>query len=144
MRFQVTVRPFQSPWEPAAWVGTLFLVLMFLMLMPLVSTPGVRVELPVGTDLPGVEGPVLAVAVDRDRRFYFQNQLVDEGTLRKRLQEEATRFMEPPPLLVQADRATPYETLVRLTLLARQAGLTQAVMATRPGPDSATSVRSAP
>lgn len=132
MRFRVTVRAFQSPWEPAAWMGTFLLVVMFVLLVPLVSTPGVRVELPVARDLPGVEGPVLAVAVDESSRFYFQNQLVDEATLRARLQEEAGRFPAPPPLLVQADRRTPYDTLVRLTVLARQAGLTQAVMATLP------------
>ncbi|MCX7866553.1 ExbD/TolR family protein [Limisphaera sp. VF-2] len=132
MRFQVTVRAFQSPWEPAAWVGTFLLVVMFVLLVPLVSTPGVRVELPIADDLPGVEGPVLAVAVDQYSRFYFQNQLVDEPTLRSRLAEEAKRFPAPPPLLVQADRRTPYETLVRLTVLARQAGLTRAVMATLP------------
>jgi biopolymer transport protein ExbD len=132
MRFPVTVKPFTGQWDVAAWTGTLMLVLLFILLLPLVPTPGVRLELPAAADLPGLDEPVLPVAVDRESRFYFRNQVVDESALLHQLQTEARQYTRPPALLIHADRRTPYETLVRLALLARQAGLSRALLATQP------------
>jgi len=137
MRFPVTVKPFTGQWDVAAWTGTLMLVMLFILLLPLVPTPGVRLELPAAADLPGLDEPALAVAVDRDSRFYFHHKVVDEAVLLRRLKEEAGRFRSPPALLVHADRRTPYETLIRLSVLARQAGLTRALLVTQPLPEAA-------
>lgn len=144
MRFPVTVKPFTGQWDVAAWTGTLMLVMLFILLLPLVPTPGVRLELPAAADLPGLDEAVLPVAVDRDSRFYFRNQVVDEAVLLQRLKEEAGRFHSPPALLVHADRRTPYETLVRLSALARQAGLTRALLVTQPLPSAASTPSRSP
>lgn len=134
MRFPVSVKPFTGQWDVAAWVGVLMVLMMFVLLLPLVPVPGIQWELPVASDLPGVEEPVIPVAVDRENRFYFQNQLVDVPQLLQSLREEGRRHATPPALLVHADRRTPYETLVLLSELARQAGLNRMVLATQPGP----------
>jgi biopolymer transport protein ExbD len=112
----------------------MFLLVIFIMLGALLFTPGVRVQLPVANDLPGTDKPTIAVALDASGRLYYENQLIKPHVLRERLAEAARKAPEKPTLLVQADKAVSYEDLVRLTQIARAAGIENAVFATLPGP----------
>ena len=134
MRFPVSVKPFRGQLDVAAFAGVLMLLIVFLLLTSLVYTPGVRLNLPVAADLPGTDRPTIAVAVDGDGRYYFQNQLIAEADLKGRLHRAATNSAEPLTLVVQADQTVSYEMLIRLTMLARDAGITDALLATLPAP----------
>ena len=134
MRFPVSVKPFRGQLDVAAFAGVLMLVVMFLLLTRLVYTPGVELKLPVAQDLPGTDRPTVDVAVDELGRYYFQNQLVTEPLLRARLRAAVTNSAEPPTLVVRADKRATHEILMRLTLLARDAGIHDALLATLPAP----------
>ena len=132
MRFPRNAKVFRGQLDAAPFAGMFFCLLIFLLLASLTYTPGVHIQLPAAADLPGPEHPSLAVAVDPAGQFYFRNQLVPADELRAQLQAAAKKSAEPLTLVVQADKGVKYETLVGLTLLARQAGIKDALLATLP------------
>ena len=138
MKFTRHARLLRSQLDAAPFAAVFFLLVIFMMLGSLVYTPGARLELqiPQGKDLPGTDKPTVSVAIDADGRLYYENQWIEEKTLRHRLQEVAMKSSEPLTLVVQADKTVSYERLMRLTLLARDAGIPEALLATLPSPMS--------
>ncbi|MCW5551837.1 MAG: biopolymer transporter ExbD [Verrucomicrobiae bacterium] len=132
MRFPRHARILRGQFDVAPYVTVFFLVALFMMLGSLVYTPGVRIELPAGDDLPGTDRPMVAVAVDASGRLYYRNQQVAEAELKARLSEAVEAAGEPLTLVVQADKSVRQELLVRLSLLAREAGIHDALLATLP------------
>jgi biopolymer transport protein ExbD len=132
MKFQRQVRYLDSVLDLPSFAAVFFLLVLFVMLGPLMYAPGFRVDLPVAADVPGVDKPTVTVAVDAAHQLYFANRLVTETELKARLAEAAREFGDALTLVVQADKSVTYEFLVRLTTLAREAGLRQALLATRP------------
>ena len=136
MRFPRNARILRSQLDAAPFAAVFFLLVMFMMLGSLVYTPGARVELqlPRANGQPGTDKPSVYVAIDADGRLYYENQWIEERALRGRLQAAARKTSEPLMLVVQADKSVSYERLLRLTLLARDAGIPEALLATLPGP----------
>lgn len=128
------VRRLDDVLDVPAFASVFFLLVLFVMLGPLVYTPGYRVELPVAAELPGADKPTVTVAVDAAHQLYFANRLVTEAELQSRLAEAAREAGEALTLVVQADAAVTHGFLIRLTTLAREAGLRQILLATRPSP----------
>ncbi|MFZ0827604.1 MAG: biopolymer transporter ExbD [Verrucomicrobiia bacterium] len=133
MKFPRHSRLLRGPFDMAPFAAVLFLLVIFLMLGGLLPTPGLPLRLPLASDLPGTDKPTVAVAVDAGGRFYVANQIVTETKLRSALLTAVHKSREPLTLVIQADQAVTYEQLVRLTLLARNAGITNALLATLPG-----------
>jgi biopolymer transport protein ExbD len=133
MRFPRNAKVFRGHLDAAPFAGMFFCLLILLLLASLTYTPGVHIQLPAAANLPGLEHPSLAVAVDPAGRFYFRNQRVPADLLRSQLQLAVEKSAEPLTLVVQADKRVTYETLVSLTSLARQAGIKDALLATLPG-----------
>lgn len=124
---------FHGQLDAAPFAGVFFLLVIFLALnSSLVFTPGVPIRLPMADELPGTDTGTVAVAIDAGGQMFFENQAIDEKRLKQRLAEQVTASLEPLTLVVQADKEVKYETLVRIGLLARQAGFKDALMATRP------------
>jgi biopolymer transport protein ExbD len=136
MKFTRNARLLRSQLDAAPFAAVFFLLVIFMMLGSLIYTPGARLELqlPQGKGLPGTDKPTVSVAVDADGRLYYENQWLEENLLLNRLREAANMSAEPLTLVVQADKRVPHERLMRLTLLARDAGIMDAVLATLPGP----------
>ncbi len=134
MKFPRNARIFRGQLDAAPFAAVFFLLVIFLMLGSLIYTPGVRLQLPIGSDLPGTDRPSVRVAVDIHGRLYFENQLIDPSLLKERLQKAVQNSPTPLCLIVQADKAVTYNSLVRLTLLARDAGIKEAWLATLPQP----------
>jgi biopolymer transport protein ExbD len=136
MKFPRNARMLRSQLDAAPFAAVLFLLVIFMMLGSLIYTPGARVELnlPVANGLPGTDKPTVSVAIDADGRLYYQNQWIEEDALRGELKEVASKSSEPLTLIVQADKTVSYERVIRLTLLARDAGIPEALLATLPGP----------
>lgn len=132
MKFKRHARPLQSRLDAAPVAAVFFLLVIFMMLGSLAYTPGVLVQLPVTHDLPGVEKPTVTVAVDANNRLYFAGQIVTEAELKSRLKNALKNSPEPLTLVLQADKAVTQENLVRLWLLANDAGIRQVQQATLP------------
>ncbi len=130
MKFPRNARIFRGELDAAPLATVFFLLVLFLLLGTLVYTPGVALRLPVADNLPGTDKRTVAVAIDANGRLYFQDRLIEENQLRSNLAQAAKESAEPLALVVQADKAVSYERLVRLTLLARDAGITEAWLAT--------------
>jgi biopolymer transport protein ExbD len=132
MKFTRNVRLLRSPFDVAPFAAVLFLLVIFLMLAVLLPTPGLPLQPPTAGDLPGTDKPTVAVAVDSSGRFYFANQIVSEPQLELDLHAAAKNSPEPLTLVIHADKTVTYDQLVRLTLLGRDTGITNVLLATLP------------
>lgn len=134
MKFQRNARILRSQLDAAPIAAVFFLLVIFLLLSSLIYTPGVHIQLPLANGLAGTDKRTVAVAVDANGRLYFENQRIEDNELMKRLRTEVTRSSEPLALVVQADKAVTHEMLIHVSVLARQAGISEAVLATLPRP----------
>jgi len=146
MKFPRNARISRGQLDAAPFAAVFFLLVMFMMLGSLVYTPGARLQLqlPHADGLMGTDKPTVSVAVDADGRLYYENQLFEETKLQSRLREAASKSAEPLTLVVQADKSVSYETCLRLALLARDAGIAEALLATLPRAYAAPASRSGP
>jgi len=138
MKFPRNARIFRGQLDAAPFAIVFFLLVMFLMLGTVVYTPGVRVQLPVANGLPGTDRPTVAVTIAKGGQLYFQNQVIEAKELRGRLAAAAKTTAEPLTLIVLMDAEVTGQMLMNLSLLARDAGITElswaAAPGTRPGP----------
>jgi len=134
MKFPRNARIFRGQLDAAPFATVFFLLVIFMMLGSLVYTPGVHIRLPVADNLTGTDSPTVKVAIDANGRLYFENQVIEEAQLRNELRKAANASSEPLTLVIQADQAASQEMLVRLSLLARDAGITNGLLATLPRP----------
>ena len=133
MRFPRANKIFRGQLDAAPFAAVFFLLVIFLLLSSsLVFTPGLPISLPDAANLPGTANPTLVVALDATGQIYFENQLTPENQLKVKLRLAAESSREPLTLVVQADKSVTYETLARLGLLARDAGIKEILLATRP------------
>jgi biopolymer transport protein ExbD len=132
MKFPRNSRLLRSPFDLAPFAAVLFLLVIFLMLGALVPISGLPLRLPVADNLPGTDKPTVTVVVDANGRFYFANQIVNEDKLKSALKTAVQKSREPLTLVIQADKAVTYDQFIHLTLLARDAGIQNALLATLP------------
>jgi biopolymer transport protein ExbD len=139
MKFPRKATILRSQLDAAPYAAVFFLLVIFMMLGSLVYTPGARIELqlPRANGLPGTDKPTVSVAIDANGRLYYENQWIEESALKRRLQEAVKKSSEPLTLVVQADKSVSYDMCLQLTLLARDAGISEALLATLPRPNSA-------
>lgn len=132
MRYPRNTRIFRGQWDVGPFAGVFFLLLiMVVVCSPLVFQPGVPIELPAGDASVSYHGPSLVVAIDQAGIVYYRNKPVEDIELRVQLAGDASRMNNEATLVVQADGRVSYEVILRVARLAREAGLKQAVLATR-------------
>jgi biopolymer transport protein ExbD len=119
--------------DAAPFAIVFFLLVIFLMLGTVVYTPGVRVKLPVADGLPGTDGPKVAVAIAKSGELYYANQVIEAKELRLRLAVEVKKHAAPPTLILYMDEGVTEKMIVNLSLLARDAGITELSLATASG-----------
>ena len=132
MKFPRNARLLRSTLDVAPFAVVFFLLIIFLALAAFLPTPGLSLHLPAASDLPGTDNPTVAVAIDAEGRFFYANQLVTEKELKSYLSLAVKNSREPLTLVVQADKSVTYGQLVHLTLLARDVGIRDALLATLP------------
>lgn len=134
MRFPRHARTFRGQFDAAPFACVFFVFVLFLVLSSsLVHVPGIQLELPHASEVPGVNGPVLMVTVDRGGRMYYDSQVIEEKNLKTQLRADVLKFRQTPTLIVQADRTVSYDVIIRLGVLAREAGMKGTLLATREG-----------
>ncbi len=132
MKFPRNARIFRGQLDAAPFAAVFFLMLMFLWLAALVYTPGVPLQLPIADGLPGTDKASVSVTIDAHGRLYYDNQPMLEPELRNRLRATAKNSLEPLTLVIIADKHVSYEMIIRLSMLARDAGIADALLATLP------------
>jgi biopolymer transport protein ExbD len=132
MKFPRNVRILKGAPDYSAYACVFFLLVMFVMIGPVTYTSGIRVRLPVADELPGPAGPAVNVAVDLDGRLYFRNEQVSETELGLRLARVVSENAAPLTLVIQADKSVTHDQLTRLGMIARRAGIQDALLATLP------------
>lgn len=137
MKFPRNAKILRSPFEMAPFAAVFFLLVIFLLLAALLPTPGIPLQLPITNDLPGVDKPTVTMAMDASGRFYFANQIVSEAELKSRLAAAGKKSRVPLTLVIHADKTVTEGQLIHLALLARDAGIQSALLATLPGAASA-------
>lgn len=124
MKFPRNVRILRGQLDAAPFACVFFLLLIFVMLGSLGYTPGVQISLPLArTESGGVEGPTIAVAVDKNGQYYFRNQLIGEDELTLQLRSAVSNSPTPLTLVVQEDKETKRESMDRLAAIAEKAGI---------------------
>ena len=134
MKFPRNSKILRSQFDVAPFAAVFFVIVIFMLLASLLPVQGLHTNLmpPSANDLPGVKAATIAVAVDNAGRLYFENQIISERVLVNNLQVAVSSAPEPLTLVIHADKAVTYEQLTHLTLLARKAGITNALLATLP------------
>jgi biopolymer transport protein ExbD len=132
MKFPRNARLLRSTLDVAPFAVVFFLLIIFLALAAFLPTPGLSLRLPPASDLPGTDKPTVSVAVDAEGRLFFANQIVTEKELKSHLSAAVKDAREPLTLVVQADKSVTYGQLVHLTLLARDTGIRDVLLATLP------------
>lgn len=135
MKFPRNAKILRSHFDVAPFAAVFFCLLIFLMLGALIPTAGIPLQSlqPPGTEnLPGTDQPTVAIAVDAQERLYFENQIVTERVLKTSLTVAAGSAREPLTLIIHADKAVSYDMLAHLSLLARDCGITNCLLATLP------------
>ncbi|HUE36887.1 MAG TPA: biopolymer transporter ExbD [Candidatus Acidoferrum sp.] len=134
MKFPRNAKLLRSPFDVAPFAAVFFLLIFFVLLGVLLPAPGISLSLP-ATDtslLPGTDKPTVAVAIDSGSRLYYASQMVTEKQLSAQLKHAAAASREPLTLVIQADQLVPYGQIVHVALLARDAGIYNALLAMQP------------
>jgi biopolymer transport protein ExbD len=134
MKFPRNAKLLRSPFEMAPFAAVLFLLVMFMMLGALLPVPGIpfRLQPPAAGDLPGTDQPTVAMAIDSGGRYYYANQIVGEAQLNSSLSNAVRNSRAPLTLVIHADKHVTEDQLIHLALLARNAGIHDALLATLP------------
>ena len=135
MKFPRNARIFRGHLEIAPFASVFFLLVIFISLSSLMYTPGVKIQLPTADNLPGIDKPSVSVAIDGNGRLYYANKSIVEADLKNELKNELRKTAgKPLVLIVHADQQVTYKMLLSLTLLAREVGISEALLATLPNP----------
>lgn len=132
MKFPRRAKLFRNPFDMTAYAAVFFLMVIFLVLGAQRYTPGVKIVLPMADDVPGTDNPTVKVAMDENGRYYYQSQIIDEAQLKTQFTNAVADSAAPLTLVIEADKAVRQENLMRLVLLARDAGIRDALLATLP------------
>ena len=131
MRFPRNARIFKGQLDVAPFVSLFFLLVIFMLVASLIYTPGLHLRLPYADGLAGTDKPTVSVAIDSNGRLYYKNQWIEERELKTSLRMEAQKTASLA-LVVHPDQSVSYEMLVRLAMLAREADISEVVLATLP------------
>jgi biopolymer transport protein ExbD len=139
MKFPRNARMFKGQLDAAPLACLLFCLLIFLLLALVVPVPGIPVHLPDAVPgETGVEGPTVTVALDvggsqnTNGVLYYQQQIISESDLQRRLKEEVKKSPAPLTLVVQADKSVTLEQYNRLMRVATAAGIKEIRQTTLP------------
>jgi len=137
MKFPRRARLLRNPFDATAYAAVFFLMVIFVSLGSRSYTPGVKINLPKADNQPGTDKPTVTVAMDESGRYFFNNQTIEAEALKTSLRAVAQQSPEPLTLVILMDQAVRFEKVLQLELLARDAGIADALIATMPRGNSA-------
>lgn len=135
MKLPRNAKVFRGQLDVAPFMGVFLLMLLFIVLRQQITfVPGLSVALPEAVDLSGIQGPAVTVIMDREGQVFFDNQMLNPAqpaALTDFLRKTIERTGTPVTMILQADRNVPFGDLTRLSLMAREAGIHDVILATR-------------
>lgn len=134
MKFPRNAKLLRSPFDVAPFAAVFFLLILFLLLGALLPAPGLSLNLPGAgvSNLPGTDKPTVSVAIDSSGRIFFASQMVTENQLSDQLRHAAASSRTPLTLIIQADQTNSYGQVVRVALIAGNAGIYNTLLALQP------------
>lgn len=128
----------RAPSQPMAEINVtplvdvmLVLLVIFIITAPLLAS-AIKLDLPEVKAAPAAAtSATISLAIDADGRFYWNDQLIEDGALAERL-ASAAKAQPQPELHLRADKATRYERLAQVMSAAQEAGLTRIGFVTEP------------
>ncbi len=120
-------------------IDVLLMTLIFLLVTTSFSHEArLRLQLPEAASNTRIESETLRIAIDARGQYFINNkQLLNSSaeTVRAAMQQ-AVGAKKDPVIVIQADRKTPHEAVIRVMDSARRLGYTRITFATQaPGPD---------
>lgn len=137
MKFPRRARLLRNPFDATAYAAVFFLMVIFVSLSSRLYTPGVKINLPVADNQPGTDQATITVALDENGRYFFQNQVIEPEALENNFRTAAKQSPTPLTLVIWMDKAVRFENLLQLQLLARDAGIPDALVVTLPKANAA-------
>lgn len=135
MKLARTTRLISGRPDAAPWLCLMIPIAVVALFHEFLVLPrGLRLELP-AADAPVAAAPgerLFVVAADVGGRLYFENQIVTLPQFQALLGQRSAVMNAPRALLIQADQAVSAERLGQLSAAARQAGLREVILLTRP------------
>jgi|GEM_PF-621441 biopolymer transport protein ExbD len=107
---------------------------MAVALQLLVDLPGSRIDVPSAQNLALITNRLATVLVNLSGQIYYEHQVVPPEKLKAQLAAAQRQAGRPLTLFVLADKAAPYDVLVKIGDAARLAGIQEMLLATRPEP----------
>lgn len=110
----------------------LVLLVIFMITTPLL-TQGVKVELPEAEAklVDTQETETLVVTVDRDGKFYLDENLIDKAALQKKVRAILARQPQTP-IVIRGDKNVAYGVVVRAMVLLQKSGAKSVGLITEP------------
>jgi biopolymer transport protein ExbD len=128
-------KEYQFSWLAAIpLLDVIFLLIFFLVLSSnFILQPGISVSVPLSrfTLGPQINPQIISITGGAAPAIYFRDQKVALNQLGPLL-DEAKK--EGRPIIIKADRLTPYALVVEVTNLALERGITSVALATAPQP----------
>ena len=128
----------QGDEQPMAEINTtplvdvmLVLLIIFMVTAPL-FTHAVKIDLPRAQSELNAEKPdTISLSIDAAGKLYWNNDAIDEGSLRERFVQAAAHATQPE-LHLHADRDTRYDVIARIMAEAQRSGLKKIGFVTDP------------
>lgn len=90
------------------------------------------IELPLVENLPGVTNQTLVVAVAQNEQIFFDNQVTRYERFQAQLKAAKAKTAGPLTLVIEADQDVRLAVVMRLSMMAREAGITDVLIGGRP------------
>lgn len=137
MKLPRTTKLFRGHLDPAPLLCVLFPLAFFALLHRWLVLP-VGTELTLPSDTNGVAQasyePSYILGIDAAERLFFENQLITDSDLAKRLTALVAQPGSPRSLWIHADASVTYGRLTALGRIARDAGILRVFHASAPVP----------
>lgn len=133
MKLRRSIQHLHGPIDAAPMVNVILLLLIFFLLTSsFVFQPGIKIDLPKGPSMGGVNTRyIIAIADQNPPLIFFNDQVVTMESLDKQLRAIA-RSENNAAVILRADKNVRHETVVQVMNLAMNDGLS-VVIATQPG-----------
>lgn len=135
MKLPRTTKLFRGHLDPAPLLCVLFPIAFFALFQRwLVLPAGTQLILPPDPNAlaEAAQEPAYVLGVDAAERLFFENQLISDGDLARRLETLLAQPGTPRSLWIHADRSVTYGRLIELARIARDAGIQKIYQATAP------------
>ncbi len=132
MRFKRNVAIAKGLMDMTPLIDVVLLLLIFFMLSSsFIFNPGVKVDLPEYTSSESLEESDIVVTITRDLLYLYNDNSIAFQELQRRLNRAASENPNAR-LVIKAAREVPHGDVVRVMVMAKDAGIADQAFATRP------------